>query len=209
MSRYGVEDNTGITDMNFDWVELYMIGLDFGTSLNKPVIDIALDRPERLSVHEVIRQHHSHLVKWLRNKLSMPEDAYDVAQEAYIRLLKYEGSSDVRSEWAILQQIAMNVARDLGRARRSRFSDQHYCIEEVELESMEPPLERVIEAEQNLKTVIKAIEKLPSKCRQVFLLSRVEGMSYPEIAAHCAISVKMVEKHISHALLICVQSLRE
>jgi RNA polymerase sigma factor (sigma-70 family) len=186
-----------------------MIGLDFGTSISKPVMDIALDRPERLSVDDVIRQHHKHLVTWLRNKLSTPEDAHDVAQEAYIRLLKYEGSSDIRSVRAILQQIAMNVVRDLGRARRSRFSDQHYCIEDVELESMEPALERVIEAEQNLNTVIKAIEKLPAKCRRVFLLSRVQGMSYPEIAAHCDISVKMVEKHISHALLICVQSLRE
>ena len=50
-----------------------------------------------------------------------------------------------------------------------------------------------------------AIESLTPRCRQVFLLSRVKGLSYSEIAAQCEISVKMVEKHISHALLVCLQ----
>jgi len=46
---------------------------------------------------------------------------------------------------------------------------------------------------------------LPPKCRQVFLLSRAQRMTYPQIAVHCGISVKMVEKHISHALAICMK----
>ncbi|MFL6577461.1 MAG: sigma factor-like helix-turn-helix DNA-binding protein [Povalibacter sp.] len=39
----------------------------------------------------------------------------------------------------------------------------------------------------------------------MFLLSRVQHMTYPQIAVHCRISVKMVEKHISHALAICMK----
>jgi DNA-directed RNA polymerase specialized sigma24 family protein len=39
----------------------------------------------------------------------------------------------------------------------------------------------------------------------VFLLSRAQRMTYPQIAAHCGISVKMVEKHIGHALAICMK----
>jgi DNA-directed RNA polymerase specialized sigma24 family protein len=46
---------------------------------------------------------------------------------------------------------------------------------------------------------------LPPKCQQVFLLSRAQRMTYPQIAVHCGISVKMVEKHISHALEICAR----
>jgi DNA-directed RNA polymerase specialized sigma24 family protein len=39
----------------------------------------------------------------------------------------------------------------------------------------------------------------------VFLLSRASDMTYPEIAAHCGISVKMVEKHISRAIAACLE----
>jgi RNA polymerase sigma factor (sigma-70 family) len=162
----------------------------------------------RLSVHEVIRRHHYQLLAWLGKRLSIPDDAYDVAQESYIKLLKYEGSADIRSAWAVLQKIAINVARDLGRTRRSRSNELHCSIDDVELESMAPSIERVLEAEQELKIVMRAITGLPTRCRQVFLLSRIDGMTYTEIAEHCEISVKMVEKHISHALMVCTQSLR-
>jgi DNA-directed RNA polymerase specialized sigma24 family protein len=43
----------------------------------------------------------------------------------------------------------------------------------------------------------------------VFLLSRTQLMTYPEIALHCGISLKMVEKHISRALAICAKELRD
>lgn len=199
-SRYG-DLNSRDVDM------LDMMNVNTGAVINDYAMDYAQYRRSSLSVHEVIRCHHRQLLVWLGKRLIVPEDAYDVAQESYIKLLKYEGSGEIRSAWAVLQQIALNVARDLGRARRSRFTDQHCSIDEVELESTAPSIERVIEAEQELKIVIRAIEGLPPRCRQVFLLSRVQGMSYKEIASDCNISVKMVEKHISHALIVCTRSL--
>jgi RNA polymerase sigma-70 factor (ECF subfamily) len=66
-------------------------------------------------------------------------------------------------------------------------------------------VERELSAEQDLALLYDVIEGLPPKCRQVFLLSRVKLMTYPEIAKHCGISVKMVEKHISHALAVCTR----
>ena len=67
--------------------------------------------------------------------------------------------------------------------------------------------ERQLAAEQELDRVHAIIEQLPPKCRRVFLLSRMHEMTYPQIAEHCGISVKMVEKHISHALAICTAKL--
>ncbi len=55
----------------------------------------------------------------------------------------------------------------------------------------------------------ETIEHLPPKCRQVFLLSRVRRMTYGEIARHCGISRKMVEKHVSHALAVCMEKVSE
>jgi RNA polymerase sigma factor (sigma-70 family) len=158
-----------------------------------------------LSVHETIKCYHNSLLRFLRQRLRVKEDAADVAQEAYVRLLQYEGSKSIASPSSMLFRIAINVANDLSRSRTTRRVADEQSIEDVELASDEPDVERRIAAEQDLDALYAAIEALPPKCKNVFLLSRVKRMSYPEIAQHCGISVKMVEKHISHALKICAQ----
>ncbi len=160
---------------------------------------------EALSVHETIRRYHDSLIRFLRQRLRVKEDAADVAQEAYIRMMQYEGSRQIQSPSSMLFRIAINVANDLGRAEQSRRVSDQTPIDGLELACDQPPVEREIAAEQDLELLYEAIEHLPPKCRNVFLLSRVQHMTYPQIAAHCRISVKMVEKHISHALAICMK----
>lgn len=162
------------------------------------------DQPQGLSVHEVIRRYHGALIMFLRRRLRVPDDAHDVAQEAYIRLMKYEGSQEIRSPSSMLFRIATNVAHDLERASQSRKCNDHLPIDDMELMSDQPSAERVLCAEERFECVMQIIDNLPPKCQQVFLLSRAKGMTYPQIAAHCGISVKMVEKHISHALAVCL-----
>lgn len=159
---------------------------------------------ETVSIHEVVNRYHGSLIKFLRQRLRVSEDAHDVAQEAYIRLMKYEGSREIRSSSSMLFRIALNVAHDLGRASQVRHANDHVSINDMDIQSEAPSIERVLAAEQRMTEICKTIERLPPKCRQVFLLSRFHGMTYSEIAAHCGISVKMVEKHISHALAVCV-----
>jgi RNA polymerase sigma-70 factor (ECF subfamily) len=160
---------------------------------------------EQLCIQEVIRHHHDALIKFLRRRLSIAEDAYDVAQEAYIRMMKYEGSRDIKSPSAMLFRIAVNIANDHGRAAQARSAMNHVQIDDVDVPSESPSTERDLAARQVLDQVLDVIESLPPKCRQVFLLSRARGMTYPEIARHCGISVKMVEKQISRALAACLK----
>lgn len=160
---------------------------------------------EALSVHETIRRYHDSLLRFLRQRLRVKEDAADVAQEAYIRMMQYEGSREIQSPSSMLFRIAINVANDLGRAEQARRVADQMPIDGLELASDSPTVEREIAAEQDLELLYSAIEHLPPKCRHVFLLSRVQRMTYPQIATHCGISVKMVEKHISHALAICMK----
>jgi len=158
-----------------------------------------------LSVHETIHRYHDSLIRFLRQRLRVKEDAADIAQEAYIRMMQYEGSQKIQSPSSMLFRIAINVANDLGRSEQARRVSDQLSIDGMELASHEPSADREIAARQDLDILYGTIEQLPPKCRQVFLLSRVERMTYPQIAAHCGISVKMVEKHISHALAICMK----
>jgi RNA polymerase sigma-70 factor, ECF subfamily len=78
-------------------------------------------------------------------------------------------------------------------------SDQYILFESLHLEIL--TYQRDIASEKELSTAIaKAIESLPEQCRMVFKLSRNLGLKYNDIAKELNISVKTVEKHISHAL---------
>jgi RNA polymerase sigma-70 factor (ECF subfamily) len=160
---------------------------------------------EPLSVQTTIRRYHDSLIHFLRQRLRVPDDALDVAQETYIRLLQYQDSTRVRSPSSMLFRIAINVANDLGRAEKSRHMAEQCPADELDLISDQPSAERELCAAQELAILREVIAGLPPKCREVFLLSRVRHMTYPQIARHCGISVKMVEKHISHALAICIR----
>jgi RNA polymerase sigma-70 factor (ECF subfamily) len=105
----------------------------------------------------------------------------------------------------MLYRIAINVANDLGRYQVTRREADRRSLEDVELICELPSAEREIQARQDVELLYQAIAELPPKCQQVFLLSRVRKMTYPEIARHCGISLKAVEKHISRALAICAQ----
>jgi RNA polymerase sigma-70 factor (ECF subfamily) len=160
---------------------------------------------ETLSVQDTIRRYHDSLIRFLRQRLRVKEDAADIAQEAYIRMMQYEGSQKIHSPSSMLFRIAINVANDACRAEHVRQATDQIPIDGLELASPMPSADREIAASQDLEILYAAIEGLPPKCRHVFLLSRAERMTYPQIAVHCGISVKMVEKHISHALAICMK----
>jgi RNA polymerase sigma-70 factor (ECF subfamily) len=158
-----------------------------------------------LSVRELIARYHNVLLSHLRQRLRIADDAADVAQETYIRMLQYEGSREVRSPSSLLFRVAINIANDLGRSEQARHAADHCGVDGLEIESGLAGPEREVAAAQDLEQLYRVIEQLPPKCKQVFLLSRVQNMTYPEIACHCGISVKMVEKHISRALNECMK----
>ncbi len=167
--------------------------------------DSRLLKREQLSIQEIIRRHHGALIKFLRRRLRIADDADHVAQETYIRMMKYEGSRDIRSPSAVLFRIAVNVANDHSRAVQARYASSHTELEGVQLVSEQPSAKRALLGGQDLDLLLDVIEALPPKCKQVFLLSRASGMTYAEIAEHCGISIKMVEKQISRAMGACLE----
>jgi RNA polymerase sigma-70 factor (ECF subfamily) len=151
------------------------------------------------SVDTVIRHHHAAVVRYLRRRGASYEDACDLAQEAYMRLLRYEGASDVVSPPAMLFRIAGNIAADHLRAA-ARQAGRQVELGEDDLESSEPSAERELSAEQHVTAIEGAIAELSPRCRSIFLMSRVDGLTYEQVAVRVGISVKAVEKHVSTAL---------
>ena len=129
------------------------------------------------------------------------EDAKDIAQEAFVRMLRYRAYPRDQLK-ALMYRVATNVLLDRARRDRSRGAPMHVSLDADHdaMASDEPAHEERVESQQALVLVRAAILQLPERCREVYLLNRIEGMSYTEIARHCGISVKAVEKHIGRAL---------
>lgn len=163
----------------------------------------APSRSEKL-FDAAFREHHSTLVHFLRRRVGTDDEARDIAQEAYLRLLRYRENQNLASLKALVFRIATNLLGMRARTARAHRQADHQPLEEhLDLAINDISAEQRLFGEQQLDRLMAVIERLPTKCQQVFILSRFHDMGYSQIAARCNISIKMVEKHISHALEIC------
>lgn len=152
---------------------------------------------------DLYRDHADWLATTLRRRFG-PEAAEDLAQETWLRLLASDAASRVRSPRAFLLRIAANLMIDRRRRRARR----------PEVGAAEAPAGAGAGAAQGadqleLLALKQAVLGLPTPLRDVFVLSRYEGMTYQSIAAHLNISVKTVEWRMSRALALCAEQLRD
>lgn len=131
------------------------------------------------------------------------EDVDDVAQEAYLRAYLAEQRMQIEQPTAFLFRVAKNLALTT-LARKSRQITGY--IEEAggqPVASSVAGVDQEIEAEQCLGLYCEAIASLPLKCRQVFLLRKVHGLSHKEIARRMGLSVSSIEKYLRSGVLAC------
>ncbi|SFS00091.1 RNA polymerase sigma-70 factor, ECF subfamily [Dyella sp. OK004] len=149
-----------------------------------------------------VRDHYRNLVQFLRRRTKGEQDAEDAAQESLAKLLRYRTSTPA-SEWKLLlYRIATNVAHDQSRSQLTHAAKDHVALDGQEIASIDLTPEEQFARDQQLARLTEAILALPPKCQQVYLLKRVHDMSRAQIAEHCNISVKMVEKHLANALIL-------
>lgn len=153
------------------------------------------------ALEALYRRNAGWLVTALRRRFGH-ESAEELSQEAFLRSRSY-GENDLRHPRSLLLSVATNAAREAQRRQRVRAPDAAGGVE-LAPESLWSP------ADQELQILLKQIVMgLPPKLREVFVLSRFEGLTYPEIAQRCGISVKTVEWRMTKALDICSARLRD
>jgi RNA polymerase sigma-70 factor (ECF subfamily) len=146
------------------------------------------------------------LLRYLRDLLSRREDAEDVAQETYLRLLRAPQleASEMRVR-AFMFKVATNLAYDRFRQRRSHGQGDEAALAALPDESPTP--ERIVALEQSVVLVERTLLELPARCRQVFLLRVSAEWSYEAIAERLGVSKRTVEREMQHALDACQRAL--
>lgn len=167
----------------------------------------AHDHASRQHVHALYSEHHGWLQTWLRKKLGNSFDAADLAHDTFIRVLGKPRELDlVREPRAWLTSIARGLVVD----RVRRLAVERACYDAIaslpEPEVMGPESRLILI--ETLVSIDALLDGLQPKARCAFLLSRLEDMSYPAIAAHMAVSLSSVEKYMATALRHCYEMRR-
>ena len=125
------------------------------------------------------------------------KQAEDIAQEAFLKL--WEKRHDVKKETLLsyLYRIAHNIFINQVKREQLSFKFQNVSMEK-DIDHVSPEYEMELkEFDQKLQ---KALAELPEINRVAFLMNRVEGLKYREIAESLEISIKTVEKRMQNAL---------
>ncbi len=160
------------------------------------------------AIDELFHQHQSALRRFLQRLLRNEQLADDVAQEAWLKILRYAPREPVENSRAYVMTVGVNAVRDhIAREQtRSRYLGNEENGEELVCPEAGP--EQWAEAGQRMQLLVAAVDALPPRCREVFLLSRFDGLGNSAIAERLGISRNMVEKHIIKAMLHCRAALR-
>ena len=154
------------------------------------------------SFEQLFREYFTPLMSFAKKILVDEDDAREVVQKVFINLWEKREEIDLSTSlksylFTSVHNRSLNVIRD-----RKKFSS-----EEVPELAGEWDVSAQIESMELEEKIRETIEALPEKCRQIFELSRFDGLKYSEIAEQLDISVKTVENQMSKALKILREKL--
>ncbi len=158
---------------------------------------------DRTSLLGLLLVHYQDIIGHLARRLGSPCLAEEAVQDTYLRLHTLGTVPDIDNPRSYLFRMAGNIAVDRIRAE-SRLGRRFVPVEQgLEQPDEEPAADTALEHKQRLDRLRRALDELPPRCREVFLLHRFDGLSHADIAARLGISRSMVEKHIMKALAHC------
>lgn len=136
----------------------------------------------------------------LRRRGRSPDEADDLIQEAFLRLHVYCRDHTIRNTGGFLLRTALNLACD--RSRRDRVAAVvPGALEDLPLADPCPPPDEVCAGQERLQRMKAGLEAMSPRRREVFVLNRIEGYTFPQIAARLGITLSAVEKHAAKAIL--------
>jgi RNA polymerase sigma factor (sigma-70 family) len=152
---------------------------------------------------QLFREHNRVLVGYLAARLGSEQEAKEVAQEAYVRVLQLQEPRSPNSLRAYLFKIATNLAIDRLRHRgvRHRAEEQPEFFERSTSE-WDDPAKQLLAREQ-ADQLLGYLRELPVKCQDVFTLHRFEGIPQHEVALRLGFSERMVRRYVTYAMVYC------
>jgi len=143
------------------------------------------------------------LHRYLRRRLRRPQDADDLAQEVYLRLLRRTSTEPVLNARAYVYRVASHVLAEFqtqGAIDQNSVTFDSEMLERIGSEPFEAQeLDELAERLDMQRELERVLNELPPTHRCVFLLHKRDGLSHSEVAKALSLSIHTVEKYLIQA----------
>lgn len=163
-----------------------------------------IQQDDQTAFRKLFDRHYKTLLGTAINVLKEVDTGKDIVQEVFFQIWKKRSNLDVHTNLsAYLKRAVINRCLNVIKQRKPTVNDDWLLESPATLASALDDL-----AHQDLKAAMeKALESLPERCRIVFVMKRLEGLSQKEIAQQLNISTKTVENQITKALKVLKEAL--
>jgi RNA polymerase sigma-70 factor (ECF subfamily) len=157
---------------------------------------------------EEVQPHEPALRAWLRGRFPTLADSDDLVQEAYIRLLRARETGSIACARAFLFVTARNLALNQLRHLRHERPEGLAELDTSGVLDESAAIPDSVARAEDLQLLIRAIQSLPDRCRQIVTLRKIYGLSQKEIARKLEISEHTVEAQGAIGLRKCIEYFR-
>lgn len=162
---------------------------------------------EKNTFSKIYLAYFPKLVRFAQEYVISTEDAENIVQDIFMSLWERRDMLDSLTNLnAFLFTLAKNRCIDFYR-HKSLIDSKKESLDNLQERELKLKIEALMQFDEHLfmekeieELLAKAIEHLPEKCRQVFILSRMNGLKHEEIATQMNISVYTVQNHITTAI---------
>jgi RNA polymerase sigma factor (sigma-70 family) len=173
--------------------------------LNEAVLPSEPEAEQARWFIQEVQPHEATLRGFLRQRFPTIGDIDDIVQETYARLFRERRAGRVFEARSYLFPVARNVAIDTFRRNRTIAFGGLGEIDRLGVLEERPDAAEAASYHQEIELLHEAIARLPERCREIFALRRLHGLSHREIALKLGISENTVDAQLCNGLFRCRQ----
>ncbi|MBO9545446.1 sigma-70 family RNA polymerase sigma factor [Caulobacter sp.] len=140
------------------------------------------------------------LRRFVASRTRQDADVDDILQAVAARIVARDRDVPVENKTAFLFSIASNLLKDRGRRGLARRQGEHVPLDGVELADPAALQDDVLDGRQRMRRFLAALDALPGKEREVFVLHRMEGRTLLQVGEQTGLSMFQVRKLVERAM---------
>ena len=151
-------------------------------------------------------RYRTPLMNYFLRRVRDRAEAEDLTQEVFLRIVRRPDPAPLENAEVFLFSIAANLLRDRARRAQSHHAADHRSLDDpggdltqsaALIEARGP--DRVLMSQESLGEVLRALDELGERTRDIFILYKLEKMKHREIGALYGLSASAVEKYVRKA----------
>lgn len=158
---------------------------------------------------EEVLPHEAALKAYLRSHFPDLRDVDDIVQDSYLKLIETKRQHEIVSPRAYLFTTARNAALSILRRPRIFSNEPVTDLTGPGVVEASPDATEILNQRQEIAMLMDAIDALPPRCREIFILRKLRGVPQKEIASRLGLSVMTVQVQIARGAAKCADFFRQ